>query len=91
MRHRYFICDVFTEVRFGGNQLAVLPEASGLSDLQMQQVATEFNFSETTFVFPPEAGQTRKVRIFTPKTEIPFAGQAADCRPVVECPADLRA
>jgi trans-2,3-dihydro-3-hydroxyanthranilate isomerase len=74
VRYRYFICDVFTDVRFGGNQLAVLPEASGLSDLQMQQVATEFNFSETTFVFPPEAGQTRKVRIFTPKTEIPFAG-----------------
>ena len=74
MRYRYFICDVFTDTRFGGNQLAVLPEAQGLSDRQMQQIAREFNFSESTFVFPPEAGQTRKVRIFTPTTEIPFAG-----------------
>jgi len=74
MRYRYFICDVFTDTRFGGNQLAVLPEASGLSDRQMQQIAREFNFSESTFVFPPEAGQTRKVRIFTPATEVPFAG-----------------
>lgn len=74
MRYRYFICDVFTDTRFGGNQLAVLPEARGLADRQMQQVAREFNFSESTFVFPPEAGQTCKVRIFTPTTEIPFAG-----------------
>ena len=50
MRYRYYICDVFTERRFGGNPLAVLPEASGLSDLQMQQIAREFNFSESTFV-----------------------------------------
>jgi hypothetical protein len=49
LRYRYYICDVFTEVRFGGNQLAVLPEAAGLSDRQMQQIAREFNFSETTF------------------------------------------
>ncbi len=74
MRYRYYICDVFTDTRFGGNQLAVLPEADGLSDEQMQQVAREFNFSESTFVFPPEAGHTRKVRIFTPTAEIPFAG-----------------
>src|SRR4051795_9424777 len=74
MSYRYFICDVFTDTRFGGNQLAVLPDAQGLSDRQMQQVPREFNFSETTFVFPPEAGHTRKVRIFTPTTEIPFAG-----------------
>jgi trans-2,3-dihydro-3-hydroxyanthranilate isomerase len=74
LRYRYYICDVFTEVRFGGNQLAVLPEAAGLSDRQMQQIAREFNFSETTFVFPAETGHTRKVRIFTPTTEVPFAG-----------------
>lgn len=74
MRYRYYICDVFTDVRFGGNQLAVLPEAVGLSDRQMQQVAREFNFAETAFVFPPEAGHTRKVRIFTPAAELPFAG-----------------
>jgi trans-2,3-dihydro-3-hydroxyanthranilate isomerase len=65
---------VFTETRFGGNPLAVLPKAEGLSDRQMQQIAREFNFSETTFVFPAKAGQTRHVRIFTPAAEIPFAG-----------------
>ena len=74
MKYRYYTCDVFTETRFGGNPLAVLPEADGLSDLQMQQIAREFNFSESAFVFPPEAGHTRKVRIFTPKREVPFAG-----------------
>jgi trans-2,3-dihydro-3-hydroxyanthranilate isomerase len=74
VRYRYYICDVFTDTRFGGNQLAVLPEASGLSERQMQQIAREFNFSETTFVLPPETGHTRKVRIFTPAVELPFAG-----------------
>ncbi len=74
MRYRYYICDVFTDTRFGGNQLAVLPEAQGLSDRQMQQIAREFNFAESTFVFPAEAGHTRKVRIFTPSIEVPFAG-----------------
>jgi len=72
--YSYYICDVFTEQRFGGNPLAVIPDARGLSDAQMQQVAREFNLSETTFVLPPEQGHTRRVRIFTPKTEIPFAG-----------------
>lgn len=74
MDYRYFICDVFTDVRFGGNQLAVLPEADGLSDEQMQQIAREFNFSESTFVFPSGAGHARRVRIFTPTAEVPFAG-----------------
>src|SRR5436190_5987612 len=74
MKYRYYICDVFTETRFGGNQLAVLPQAIGLSTQQMQQIAREFNFSETTFVFPAKAGHTRHVRIFTPAREIPFAG-----------------
>src|SRR5262249_61551017 len=74
MRYRYYICDVFTDTSFGGNQLAVLPEANGLSDEQMQRIAREFNFSESTFVFPSEAGDTRRVRIFTPTGEIPFAG-----------------
>jgi trans-2,3-dihydro-3-hydroxyanthranilate isomerase len=72
--YRYYICDVFTDTRFGGNQLAVLPEAQGLSDRQMQQIAREFNFSESTFVLPPERGHDRRVRIFTPTAEIPFAG-----------------
>ena len=74
MKYRYYTCDVFTERRFGGNQLAVLPEAVGLSTQQMQQIAREFNFSETTFVFPAKKGHTRQVRIFTPAREIPFAG-----------------
>ena len=74
MGYRYYICDVFTDTRFGGNQLAVLPDAQGLSDRQMQQIAREFNFSESTFVLPPEKGHDRRVRIFTPTAEIPFAG-----------------
>ena len=74
MGYRYYICDVFTDTRFGGNQLAVLPEADGLSDKQMQQVAREFNFSESAFVLLPAQGNTRRVRIFTPATEVPFAG-----------------
>jgi trans-2,3-dihydro-3-hydroxyanthranilate isomerase len=72
-RFAYYICDVFTEKRFGGNQLAVLPQATGLSDRQMQQIAREFNFPESTFVFPSET-HTRRVRIFTPAQEMPFAG-----------------
>jgi trans-2,3-dihydro-3-hydroxyanthranilate isomerase len=74
MRHRFFICDVFTDTRFGGNQLAVLPDAAGLSDHQMQQITRGFNFAETTFVLPPESGHSRRVRIFTPACEVPFAG-----------------
>jgi trans-2,3-dihydro-3-hydroxyanthranilate isomerase len=75
MRYRYYTCDVFTERRFGGNPLAVLPEAMGLSSEQMQRIAREFNYSETTFVLPADdPAHTRKVRIFTPGAEIPFAG-----------------
>ena len=74
MRYQYYICDVFTDTRFGGNQLAVLPKADGLSVEQMQQIAREFNFSESTFVLPAEKGHSRKIRIFTPTTEVPFAG-----------------
>lgn len=74
MKYQFYTCDVFTENRFGGNQLAVLPKASGLSGSQMQQITREFNYSETTFVFPAEQGHTRNVRIFTPAQEIPFAG-----------------
>jgi trans-2,3-dihydro-3-hydroxyanthranilate isomerase len=74
LKYRYYTCDVFTETRFGGNPLAVLPKADGLSDHQMQQITREFNFSESAFVFPAKAGQTRHVRIFTPGGEIPFAG-----------------
>ncbi len=74
MKYSYYICDVFTDKRFGGNQLAMLPDARGLSDRQMQQIAREFNFSESTFVFPADEGHTRRVQIFTPSREVPFAG-----------------
>ncbi len=74
MKYPYFICDVFTDQRFGGNPLAVLPDAQGLSGEQMQKIAREFNFSESTFVLPPEQGHHKQVRIFTPTTEVPFAG-----------------
>lgn len=70
----YFICDVFTQHRHGGNPLAVIPDATGLSGEQMQQIAREFNFSETTFVLPPQGQESCHVRIFTPSREVPFAG-----------------
>ncbi len=75
MSHRFVIADVFTETAFGGNQLAVFPDARGLSDRAMQALAREFNFAETTFVLPPrDPRHTRRVRIFTPRTELRFAG-----------------
>jgi trans-2,3-dihydro-3-hydroxyanthranilate isomerase len=74
VRRRFVTCDVFTDTRFGGNPLAVVLDAEGLSDAQMQQVAREFNYSETTFVLPAEQGHDRRVRIFTPAREVPFAG-----------------
>lgn len=75
MKYRYFTADVFTDMIFGGNQLAVFPDGRGLSDELMQKIAREFNFSETVFVFPPEdPSNTRKLRIFTPENELPFAG-----------------
>lgn len=75
MAHRFVIADVFTEAAFGGNQLAVHPDGRGLSDAAMQKVAREFNFSETTFVLPPETpGTDFRLRIFTPANELPFAG-----------------
>jgi len=73
-RYDFYICDVFTRTRFGGNQLAVLPEAEGLSGEQMQQIAREFNFSESTFVTAGADSNSRSVRIFTPSIEVPFAG-----------------
>ena len=75
MPHRFVIADVFTETAFGGNQLAVLPDGRGLSERAMQSLAREFNFSETTFVLPPETpGTDFRLRIFTPAHELPFAG-----------------
>ena len=74
MRYRYHTLDVFTGRVFGGNPLAVFPDARGISGETMQAVARELNLSETVFVLPPEAGGTRRVRIFTPGAELPFAG-----------------
>ena len=74
-QYRLIQVDVFTQTRFGGNQLAVVPEAEGLSDDEMQAIAREMNYSESTFVLPPtDPTADAKVRIFTPGRELPFAG-----------------
>ena len=73
--YRFIQVDVFTAKPFGGNPLAVFPEAEGLTTEEMQRLAREMNLSETTFVLPPRApGADFKVRIFTPAAELPFAG-----------------
>lgn len=75
MQRRYITVDVFTDRAFGGNQLAVVLDAGGLTTAQMQAIATEFNYSETTFVLPPrDKANDAEVRIFTPVRELPFAG-----------------
>jgi trans-2,3-dihydro-3-hydroxyanthranilate isomerase len=75
MQRRYITVDVFTDRTFGGNPLAVVLDAGGLSTAQMQAIATEFNYSETTFVLPPQdPAYDAQVRIFTVNREIPFAG-----------------
>lgn len=72
---QYYTTDVFTRERFGGNQLAVFPDARELDPALFQSIAREFNFSETTFVLPPtDPSNTRRVRIFTPGGELQFAG-----------------
>lgn len=71
----YLVYDVFTDTPFGGNQLAVIPDATGLKETDLQRIAAEFNFSETTFVYPPnDTTNMARVRIFDPKNELPFAG-----------------
>lgn len=73
--YEFVTVDVFTEQRFGGNPLAVFPDARGLTDVQMQSLANEFNLSETTFVLPPDNPQHHaRVRIFNRSYEMPFAG-----------------
>ena len=73
--YRFIQVDVFTDRPFGGNPLAVFPEAEGLTTEEMQRLAREMNLSESTFVLPPQApGADFKVRIFTPAAELPFAG-----------------
>src|SRR5580704_8572882 len=73
--YSFVTVDVFTDQRFGGNPLAVFPDAQGLSDGEMQSLAAEFNLSETTFVLPPaDPANSARVRIFNRRTEMPFAG-----------------
>src|SRR3990172_2360964 len=75
MRARFVTVDVFTARRFAGNQLAVFPDARGIDPAVMPEIAREFNLSETVFVLPPDDPRhTRRVRIFTPGSELPFAG-----------------
>ncbi|WP_397541474.1 PhzF family phenazine biosynthesis isomerase [Roseovarius salis] len=72
---RYYVYDVFTKARFGGNQLAVFPDAAALPETDLQRIAAEFNFSEVVFCYPAHlAGNTARLRIFTPTMEVPFAG-----------------
>jgi len=71
---QFVIADVFTEERFGGNQLAVFTDGAGLDSTTMQDIAREMNYSETTFLLPPEDAGDYRVRIFTPAHELPFAG-----------------
>jgi trans-2,3-dihydro-3-hydroxyanthranilate isomerase len=70
----FILVDVFTSRPFGGNQLAVFTDGAALSASEMQELAHEMNFSESTFVMPPESSGARRVRIFTPKHEMPMAG-----------------
>ena len=75
MQIPFVTVDVFTDRKFGGNPLAVVPDATALSGAQMQAIAGEFNLAETTFVLPPQdPSHTAQVRIFTPRAELPFAG-----------------
>jgi trans-2,3-dihydro-3-hydroxyanthranilate isomerase len=71
---RYLHLDVFTERRFEGNQLAVFPEPGSLTKEEMQRIAKEMNFSESTFIYPAERGGDVRMRIFTPAEELPIAG-----------------
>jgi trans-2,3-dihydro-3-hydroxyanthranilate isomerase len=75
MKVQFQTVDVFTDRQFGGNPVAVIPDARGLSGAQMQAIANEFNLAETTFVLlPADPVNTARVRIFTPRAEMPFAG-----------------
>src|SRR6266849_7237646 len=74
MKYTFHIVDVFSSTPFGGNQLAVLPDTTGISTEGMQKIAREFNFGETAFVLPKNDPNTYRVRIFTPRAELDFAG-----------------
>ena len=72
--HPYFVCDVFTSEPLQGNQLGVFTDGRPFSQAQMQRLAGEMNFAETIFLLPPREGGDVRMRIFTPATELPFAG-----------------
>src|SRR6266446_2626967 len=74
MKYPFHLVDVFSSTPFGGNQLAILPDATGISIEGMQKIAREFNFPESTFVLPKNDPDTYRVRIFTPRTELDVAG-----------------
>ena len=75
MKLPFYTLDVFTDRTFGGNPLAVFPNATHLPSELMQRIALEMNLSETVFIGPPETeAGTARVRIFTPRQEVPFAG-----------------
>jgi trans-2,3-dihydro-3-hydroxyanthranilate isomerase len=74
MKYPFHLVDVFSPTPFGGNQLAILPDATGISTEGMQKIAREFNFPESTFVLPKNDLNTYRVRIFTPRAELNFAG-----------------
>lgn len=87
MRARFYTLDVFTDRAFGGNPLAVFPDAAKIPEAVLQSIALEMNLSETVFVYPPaDPSHTRRVRIFTPVFELPFAGH-----PTVGCAYALAA
>ena len=74
MSLRYVVCDVFTDRPLTGNQLAVFTDARNLDDALMQSLAREMNFAESVFLLPARAGGHARLRIFTPRQEVPFAG-----------------
>ena len=74
MDYKFYVIDVFTDKQFEGNQLAVFPMAEGLSDESMQKIAKEFNYSETVFINSTKEKNIKMVRIFTPASEVDFAG-----------------
>jgi trans-2,3-dihydro-3-hydroxyanthranilate isomerase len=73
-RYRYVVVDVFTDTPLQGNQLAVFTDARDIPEADLQRLARELNYSETTFVYPPAGDGHVRMRIFTPGTELPFAG-----------------
>jgi trans-2,3-dihydro-3-hydroxyanthranilate isomerase len=72
--HHFYVCDVFTSAPLQGNQLGVFPDGQALEPDEMQRLARELNFAETVFLFPPRNEGHARMRIFTPRAELPFAG-----------------